>query len=195
MAKNWLPRVAQKWGLHRTATFKPARTVIAMRIYRASILCVLLFAVAYPVVSGGVLATSRRTSVIEIYPIAPWSLFCFIPNRESDFGVQLHTVDGNMIDDATYFNEHAELSEKERIIAYNVVQRMGAFHDAEDSTALYERREFFERSVLAQAAGIVSYELVRRDFDVLERWKTGECDRVESLVEFQCRDVAKKGAR
>jgi hypothetical protein len=51
-----------------------------MRAYRYSIYGVIVFAVAYPLIAGTVLVRDWDTGIGEIYPIAPWTLFCFVPN-------------------------------------------------------------------------------------------------------------------
>lgn len=155
-----------------------------MRTYRYSMLAVLIFAVAYPLVSGSVLTLRWGSTIDEIYPITPWTLFCFTPNDEADYAVRLTAVDGQPLEPPTFFDDFVELTENERLAAYVLVQEMGRLAGETERSAFATARRVFERSFLRPLARQVRYDLVRREFDVLERWKTGRYENVGAIEEF-----------
>jgi len=155
-----------------------------MRAYRISIVAVFLFAVAYPLIAGVVLVFGRDRGVDEIYPIAPWALFCFVPNEEVNFAIRILAVDKRVLKQPQYLEDMHTFSEDQMTVGYSIVQEIGRRAVAEQSEALAWELQLFERSFLRPLGQIVQYELVRRQFDVLERWRTGEYDRVETIDQY-----------
>jgi hypothetical protein len=144
-----------------------------MRAYRISVLGIVLFAAVYPAISGGVLVRDWHGGVGEIYPFAPWALFCFVPNYESDFAVRIRAIDGRQLDQPPYFEQLPGFDEHQKTIGRGVIEGMGSLAGDQASPAFAEQRRLFERNYLAPLGDDVRYELVRREYDVLERWKTG----------------------
>ena len=159
-----------------------------MRAYRRSFLYLAAFAVVYPLISGSVLLARRDHAIAEIYPFAPWTLFCFTPNDETDFGVRILEVDGHTLDSALFFEEQTELSQANRITAYAAIQSLGqAASRGED---IERERRFFETNFLGsrnleeQRQSHLRYELVRRRFDVLERCRSGKFRETTRVAEW-----------
>ncbi|MEX2315980.1 MAG: hypothetical protein WD669_02440 [Pirellulales bacterium] len=155
-----------------------------MRAYRLYIFGVVLFSIAYPLVSGSVLVMQWDGGVGEIYPFAPWTLFCFVPNQEVDFAVRIRAVDGRPLDPPPFFEEFATNAESQMTVGYAIVQEMGRFAEDASSAAFRKQRGLFERTFLQPVAKKVEYEIVRREFDVLERWQSRRFKKIELLGEL-----------
>jgi hypothetical protein len=156
----------------------------SMQKYRASIHGVVLFAVLYPLIAATVLVKDWHHGVGEIYPIAPWTLFCFVPNQESDFAVRLTSIDGQSSAPAPYFESLTQFNENQKIPAVSIIRDMGALSGNIESEAFARQRRMFEHNYLRWLGREVRYELVRREYDVLNRWRTGDFQRVETIASF-----------
>ena len=152
-----------------------------MQRYRHGDLWLVLFVVAYPTIAGGVHVLQRDQEINEIYPIAPWALFCFTPNDEVDYGIRLLAIDGRTLKKPIYFEDHIALPDANKIIAYAAIQQMGHVADQALADELAQGRERFERNYWLSTHQQVQYELVKRRFDVLERHHEGTF-REESVL-------------
>jgi hypothetical protein len=155
-----------------------------MRSHRRIIPILIIFSIAYPLVSGGVLLSRWDGGIGEIYPIAPWTLFCFVPNREIEYAVRLREANGRALGEAEYFENCGSFAESQKTVGVAIVQEMGRWASDPNSTEFREQRSLFEKSFLLPVARHVRYELVRREFDVLERWRTGRCEKVDVVAKF-----------
>jgi hypothetical protein len=155
-----------------------------MQSYRNGIYGVVIFAFAYPLVAGTVLIKDWDSGFGEIYPIAPWALFCFVPNRESDFGIRVTAVDGHAYECSQYFEQLPQFSEKQKTIGTGIIREMGALSNGTESPEFEERRRLFECNFLHCLGRDVHYELVCREYEVLDRWRKGEFQRVELIGAF-----------
>ena len=157
-----------------------------MWAYRISVYGSVIFALAYPLVSGTVLVRDWNSGVGEIYPVAPWSLFCFVPNREADFAVRLTAVDGRNFDRPPFFEELDAFDEHQKTVARGIIDAMGSLAaDGDELAAFEEQRRLFERNFLVRIAPEERYELVRREYDVLQRWRTRVFQHVELLASLE----------
>ena len=153
-----------------------------MQAYRLRIFWLALFVIAYPAVSGTTLIACRECQFAEIYPIAPWTLFCFIPNVETDYAVRILEVDGEPLPQVRYFEDYVDLPDARKIVAHVTIQELGRLaHGGKDFSTL---QHHFEQSFLRSIHRQVRYELVERQFDVLERYKFGFYHREKSLNEL-----------
>lgn len=155
-----------------------------MRTYRLTIVAMIAFAVVYPAISGSVLLFGRSIGMDELYPFAPWALFCFVPNQEVDYGIRLQSVDGKPLDPPQLYEEYLELDPSQRTIGYAMIQRLGHFTNQRDAAQLQSQREQFEKSFLSPKVQNAKYELIERHYDVLDRWNTSECANVEIVQQF-----------
>jgi hypothetical protein len=141
-----------------------------------------IFAVAYPLISGAVLVRDWDSGVGEIYPIAPWALFCFVPNQESEFAIRFRAIDGKSFDEPLYYEELADFDQHQKTLGRGIIHDMGALWDDGPPLQFAQQRRLFERNFVAPIAREARYELVRRDYDVLNRWRTGAVNHTEILA-------------
>ena len=155
-----------------------------MRAYRTGIFGVVAFALVYPAISGGVLILGRSIGVDEIYPFAPWALYCFVPNQEVDYGIRFRSIDGRALEPHPLYEDYLNLNHNRRTIGYAIVQGMGQFARDGNSQMLESQRRQFERTFLVPMVQDAQYDLIQRSYDVLERWETGKCDQIELVDQF-----------
>lgn len=155
-----------------------------MKSYRISILCLVAFSVVYALISGTVLVLLRGGGHGEIYPFAPWALFCFAPNDETDFAVRLTAVDGQPLDSPQFFEELPHFNQHQRTIGVGIIQELGRLSSDQQSPEFDRQRRLFESNYLKHISTQTEYEIVRRRYDVLERWRTGNCESVDVVRTF-----------
>jgi hypothetical protein len=154
-----------------------------MRTYRLSIYAMVAFALIYPTIAGGVLIFGRSFGIEEVYPFAPWALFCFVPNEEVDYAIHIHSVNGEQLDPPQPYDEYLKLNPTQELAAYAMVQRMAQFALDDTDAQLQSQIQQFEDSFLHPHIETAKYQLIRRKYDVLERWKSGQCEH-EEICEF-----------
>ena len=158
-----------------------------MRSYRLSIYSLMLFAAGYPLLTGSVLVARWNSGNYEIYPFAPWTLFCFVPNQEVDYAVRLREIDGRALDPPPFLEDYSELTDAQKSVGHAIIQEMGRFAAAGDDRELGVQRQLLEQSFLSPFGREVRYEIVRRTYDVLDRWNSGVCRSVEPVNQFMYR--------
>jgi hypothetical protein len=155
-----------------------------MRTYRLTIVAIIAFAVVYPAISGSVLLFGRSIGMDEVYPFAPWALFCFVPNQEVDYGIRLCSVDGKRLDPPQLYEEYLGLDSSQRTIGYAMIQRLGHYANQHDTVQFQSQRQQFEQSFLNPHLRNAKYELIERRYDVLDRWNMTECANLEVVQQF-----------
>jgi hypothetical protein len=143
---------------------------------------VAVFSLAYPLVAACVLVRDWNSGVGEIYPIAPWALFCFVPNYEVDFGIRLLAINGSELKEQPYFEQLPNFSAVQKTVGSGIIHDMGVLASSDDGPRFETQRSLFERNFLSAVSQHVRYELVRREYDVLARWRTGAFHKIEPVT-------------
>jgi len=121
----------------------------------------------------------------EIFPIYSWSLFSRIPNNVHDFGLRILTVGDVKLNPTLYFQEADQwLPKASSITAYVNIQKLGKAILSEDAARVEDIRRVFEPLYLG-GVGSVHYEVVRRSYNPLDRWKHRRFKSVRSLAFFE----------
>jgi hypothetical protein len=121
----------------------------------------------------------------ELYPIFTWCLYCRIPNELQDYDLRILTVNGEKLVLAPYFQEASQwFQEANSRSAYRSIQKLGLAVEVGDTEMIKEVRRFFEPLYLGRA-NVVYYEIVKRSFNPMERWKYGSFKSVTSLGLFE----------
>lgn len=121
----------------------------------------------------------------EIFPFFAWNLFDRVPNQQSDYVVQILAVGEQPLAVPVAFSDASEwFEDTESITAYHSLQKLGKAARNGRDEELLERREVFEATFLA-GAGPVDYELVRRRYRPLERWRDGTFLSSEPMARFR----------
>lgn len=149
---------------------------------------VFAFTLLYVVISLGSLVILARKSKNEVFPIFSWALFCFIPQQEQDYGIRV--IQGGDATPATpRYIERTDFPGANSPALYMVIQDMGhALRQGQDDT-LDTKRKILETNYLPPDSA-VRYELVRREFDVLERYRDGTFRHIEVLGTFSSRGAS-----
>lgn len=125
----------------------------------------------------------------EIFPFASWSLFSLVPNETSDFSLRVLELDGRALDPPPYLEDAwAILPQAANHVARNAVDRLGRAVVADDEAGAAATRRTLESLHLGSHR--IVYELVRRRYDPLERWRTGRIRHAEALAAYRAGDVA-----
>ena len=153
-----------------------------MRAYRRHLTFVSLFLAAY-LLLGGVFRFTRASG--EVFPVSSWTLFLHVPNRVTEYGIEILAVDGRALEAPRAYHEARELFPGAGDVrADRVVQRMGAALRAGDEARLRELAALFEGRWLGAERRPVRYRLVRRVYAPLERWRSGALLERAALRDF-----------
>jgi hypothetical protein len=121
----------------------------------------------------------------EVFPVFAWSLFERIPNTEEDYAIRVLIVGSEELRPPRYFEESGFWFDKDRSsLGYSDIQRLGAAFAERDADRVARIRALLERRYFA-GAGTVRYELVRRSFDPVDRWRSGRFKSARSLAVFE----------
>lgn len=143
-----------------------------MRRYRRHALFVSLFLAAY-VVLGCAFRFTRPGG--EVFPVSSWTLFLEVPNRVSEYGVELLALGGEeLAEPLALHRARGRVPGAGDISAQQLVQRMGRALHAGDEGRLAELRRLFEQRWLGARSAPARYRLVRQHYSPLERWRGGE---------------------
>ena len=151
--------------------------------YRHCVVATIVFVVAYPIIAGASLVVLKDESVTEIFPFAAWALFCFVPNEESDFTIELKSLDGDKLSTPLVVESIKDLCEREKMVAYDLIQSLAAEIDHPVEFDLLRSR--LEQDVLIKIAEQGQYRLTKRRFDVMKRWRKHEFQSSETVFEGQ----------
>jgi hypothetical protein len=104
----------------------------------------------------------------ETLPFFMWELFSTVPeNHQSDYGLRLIEMDGSK-GDGVYFEESL-LPSHSATGAHRIIGRMGAAFEAGRMDDFERQRTILETRYLYPLS-TATYELVKREFDVDERY-------------------------
>jgi len=142
-----------------------------------------VFLIAYPLISGTVLAIRWSKTANEIYPFFSWALFCFVPGETSDLGIRVTAIDGEPLDPPRFVEESTDdFPEAKRAVTYLTIQKIKT-----DSTqAVDPSRVLIEKNVLLRDHKQVDYELVKRRYDCLERHRDGTFRALDVIDRYHC---------
>lgn len=156
-----------------------------MRSYRRHACTVAAFLVAYALL-GCVFRFTRPGG--EVFPVSSWTLFLRVPNRVSEYEVEILSVAGARLPEPLALHRAGgRFPGSGDISATRLVQRMGRAHEAGDEARLAELRRLFEQRWLGPERAPLEYRLVRHHYSPLERWKGGSVGGREILRSFRFR--------
>lgn len=137
-----------------------------MRRSTARVLCTLAVLVLYV----GVLWNEGFRSNTEVFPFFKWELFSQVPPQiNTSYSARILEIDGEALAEPLYFEEAREYQRNAQSPeAQLVLQRFGQAMDRGEILRTANQQELFEDRWL-EADKTVRYELVKREFDVLER--------------------------
>jgi hypothetical protein len=141
-----------------------------MRSYKLLKIGIAALAISYFLIGN----ISQRYGIAEIFPIATWELFSYVPRSEdADFGVKILAVNGTSLDSPVYFEKASQFFTKiHSIDAYMTIQVLGKALLANDQSTAASYRDLLENVYLADQAQI-TYVVTQRRYDLLERWNHG----------------------
>lgn len=135
----------------------------------------------YPLIALSTYATLDR----EIFPFFWWELFSYIPAQfKSDYGLEIVKYDDQLLEAPLYFEEAASLlPDPESITAYITIQSLGEAITDGDDAEVERLRGLIEGPHLSNPSA-VEYQIVKRDYDILEKWRCQCTDSETVIAEF-----------
>lgn len=122
----------------------------------------------------------------EIYPFATWSLFSRVPNHTTDYTLRILEVDGRRLDPPPFLTAAGKwltLPGYGHELSVNV-QQLGHEIERGDGAAISQQRARVEGYCFTGHES-VKYEVMRRQFNPLDAWRTGRYRDVRVLATFQ----------
>jgi hypothetical protein len=148
------------------------------RTRRFGWLTVAILVVYAVALTPGIRAYTQERGARETFPFFNWDLFSRVPKPEQvSYGFRFTAIDGQRLDAPTYFEETL-LPAHQSSPAQIMIGVIGGAHERGDATTVERYREVWESRYL-QPLTSASYELVRREFTIEERY---ECDCFTSEV-------------
>lgn len=152
-----------------------------MQVYRRLQWGLATLALLYFLVGNGAWLWGYR----EIYPIFSWDLFSYVPNDVVDFGLRITKTGDVVLDPPVYFEAATDLiPDAQSIVAYTNIQALGLAILADQPVELAEAAYKVEALHLANLLP-VDYEIVRRRYAPLERWRMGALQNEEVIGAFR----------
>jgi hypothetical protein len=141
-----------------------------MKSYKLLKMVIAVLAISYFLIGN----ISHRYGIAEIFPIATWELFSYVPRSEnSDFGVKILAVNGTALNPPVYFEKASQFFTKiHSIDVYMTIQVLGKALLAKDESTAASYRDLLEDVYLADQAQI-TYVVTQRRYHLLERWNHG----------------------
>jgi hypothetical protein len=136
---------------------------------------VVVIGIAFIVGYLGVVAWHGPERGTEAFPVFDWSLFSEIPEPSiSDYSIRITTIDGQELATPLFFEEAKRYlpNAYQRSDAYQLIQRLGTAVERSQRGKVRELQAVLDERWLAEV-GTAEYEVVRREFDLLER---AQCD-------------------
>lgn len=133
-----------------------------------------LIGAVFLVFYGGVLLWHGPTRSPEAFPFFSWSLFSDVPAaQQTDYSIRFTSVDGVELDQPLFLEESKEfLPTANAPQAYQVAQQLGRAVDRDQILRSASSKELLDSQWL-DSLREADYEIVRRRFDILERYR---CD-------------------
>jgi len=121
----------------------------------------------------------------EIFPLFTWSLFSTTPSSQKmDIGLYVTEIDGERIDPSLDFMvSRSRFNYAGDITAYHVIQKLGHAINRKNEEREQSFRGLVEKKYLKSAQSDISYQIVQRTYDPVERWKKGTV-MIRILKEF-----------
>jgi hypothetical protein len=119
-----------------------------------------------------------RIRTTDWVPFSAWALFVFVPNEPVAYGVKLRSAGDRVFDPPLDFKRADGIvaNPHDIVSAFNI-DMLGFALEKGDSAAADRYRGLLEANALPKAA---RWDLVRLDYDPVDRWKTGRA--AESIV-------------
>ena len=144
-------------------------------LYR-SILALLVGYAVLSTVGSFAIGGPRTHPSKELFPFFTWSLFSWVPDTRHLYVVEVMRIDGNALLPPKDLREIAAF-DGESTLAYKATQELGRSRGRNESL-----RQTFEARYLKNRD--VEYRLVRKTYNPLERWRSGEARETEVIAEF-----------
>jgi hypothetical protein len=123
----------------------------------------------------------------RLFPLASWALFAKVPAQITDFSVRLLEIDGVPLARPRWADSATDrLPGLASLDAYRLIQQLGRAVQAGDRNTAERARRALE-GIYLRGASPFRYEVVRRSYDPLERWRSGVVRATQPLDQFDSR--------
>jgi hypothetical protein len=121
----------------------------------------------------------------EFFPFAPWDLYSHVPNDFADYGLRVTSLDGAPLAAPVYFEAAPDwFAQAQSILAVESIQALGRAVEGGDAAEIARARGIVERDYLAGHPRL-RYEVVKRSWEPLERWRSGRFASEAVLAAFE----------
>lgn len=121
----------------------------------------------------------------ELFPFFSWDLFSTIPQAErSDYGLQIVAVNNTPLVEPLYYENAAQwFAQPNSIEAYVLIQSLGNALVSSDPGSTRTVRKQLESIYMGKVVN-AEYRIVRRKFDIRQRWLEHRFLSEENLATF-----------
>ena len=103
------------------------------------------------------------------FPFFSWSLFKRIPNKFSDYGVLVVSIDGKRLEGVNYFQDlNFKFQKAKSVDGYYAIQKMGRALEHQNFKEFNKARILFETYYIGEAK-TVKYSIVKRSYIPLKK--------------------------
>ena len=137
----------------------------------------------YFIVSTATAAIRQDPARVELFPCFCWGLFCIVPSPEhrSEFGLGIDSAEVS----GAFEKSGKSLPYARSIEAYFVIQSLGLAVERQDSAAADRAEETLRRRYLEGLQGPAIVTVVRRIYDPVTRFTTGDMTSETPVYEFR----------
>lgn len=159
----------------------PARWTSRSRRSRATVLVAVGLLAMYSIfVARGAVAFSEKRSAPEIVPFFVWELFSRVPAPvQREYRIRMTAMDGTRLGEPVPYEE-TTLPMHQAGPAQNIMSALGHAYARGDVDALATYRTIWESRYLHPLTS-ASYQLVKVEYDIAERYECG-CYRSETVI-------------
>lgn len=152
-----------------------------MKRYRITQWSIVLGLILYPLIAYSTIGLPQR----ELFPFFSWELFSHIPPKEiTSYGIRFNSANGNELNEPLYFEDAMHLTRHaESVDAFVTLQSLGSAIEQNDLVQVATSQQLLQSTYFGDISA-AEYEIVRRRFDLLERWQSNQYLEEEVIAHF-----------
>lgn len=152
-----------------------------MKRYRITQWAIVLSLILYPLIAFTTIGLPQR----ELFPFFSWELFSHIPPPEiTSYGIRFSSANGQTLTPPIYFEEAKHLTPyADSVDAFVTIQSLGQAVEQSDQSKMMATQQLIQSAYFGELTS-ANYQLVRRRFDLLERWQLNQYAQENVLTDF-----------
>lgn len=152
-----------------------------MKQYRRTQISILICLILYPIIALSTIGLPQR----ELFPFFSWELFSYIPaDTITSYGIRFSSANSAPLEQPIYFEEAKHLTpHADSVDAFVTIQTLGNAIAQNEPEKITATRHLMQSTYFGDLTA-AEYEIVRRRFDLLERWQHNRYLEEEALATF-----------